>query len=379
MIFNKKLTIYLDHAASTPVLPEVIKSMQSYWADCFANPSSEHLAGFQAKQVVEGARKKIADILGVEAEEIIFTGSGTESINLGLLGVARANSSSGKHVITSCLEHQAVLQTFQELSAQGFEVTYLPVDNQGQVSLENLVKAVRSDTILVSLAWANNETGTIQPISDLVKAVKKINPQTLFHTDACQCPSLMQVLPRELGVDLLSLNGSKIAGPKGMGLLYCRKNTAILPIVFGGGQENNLRSGTENVSGIVGLATALKIAQANSSKEAKRLASLRDKLEQELIKIGFRQVITSVPRLVNNLFLLAPVESKGLLEKLSQNGLFISRGSACSSKKNQASDILLALGYTLAEASSGLRFSLGWTTTEREVNQAIKIVKKVLA
>ena len=371
--------IYLDHAATTPVDPRVLEAMMPYFNEKFGNPSSLHSIGQQAKKAQDSARKEIATILGCAAQEVVFTGSGTESDNLAILGIAKAYAKRGKHIITTKIEHPAVLEACQHLEKNGFKITYLPVDNDGLIQLDDLGKALTKETILVSIIYANNEIGTIQPISEIAALLKKhSNPELgrppIFHTDACQAACSLDIQVDSLGVDLMTLNAGKIYGPKGIGLLYVRKGTKIEPLIYGGGHEFGLRSGTENIPAIVGFATALKLAQDSYQKEAARLTSLRGRLLTGLQKLpdiilnGHAQ-----KRLSNNLNLtIKGVEGETLVIHLDTAGIAASSGSACSSGKTEPSHVLLALGHSKQEAYQSLRFSLGRSTTKEDIDQVIE-------
>lgn len=376
---------YLDHASTTYLLPEVEKAMKPFWQKRFGNPSSFHQSGRDAKKGLVNARETVASVLNCQPEEIIFTGSGTESDNLALIGIARANSSYGKHIITTQIEHHAVLHSAQFLEKQGFKVTYLPVDKYGLVSSKDLKAAIKDHTILVSIMYANNEIGTIEPIREFVQLIKN-TPSTplkrgakrniLFHTDACQAAGALSLDVQELGVDLLTINGSKIYGPKGIGALYVRNGIKIEPIIFGGAQESKLRAGTENIAGIVGLAEALKLAQKARESESARLIRLRDKLTQGILKIKNSR-LNGHPkkRLPNNVNVsIYGVEGESLLLYLDQKGICVSTGSACTSASLDPSHVLLAIGVSEEYAQSSLRLTLGKCNTAKDVDFVLKIL-----
>ncbi len=366
--------IYLDHASTTPVAPEVAKAMQPYFSKIYANPSSIHAAGQKAKEAVEEARQKIAKILHCFPEEIIFTSGGTESINLALKGIAFPKKKG--HIITSQIEHPAVLETCKYLETAGFKVTYLSVDKFGLVSPSEVRKALRNDTILISLMYANNEIGTIEPITEIGKLAQQY--KIPFHTDACQAGSL-ELDVEKLKVDLMTLNASKIYGPKGVGILYKRKGIQLEPLYHGGGQEGGLRSGTENVPAIVGFATALELIQKEKINENKRIQQLRDYFIADVLTQIPDTVLNGHPtkRLPSNAhFSFAGVEGEAVVRHLSQKGIYVSSGSACSSQEIEVSHVLKAVKS--AHALGGVRFSLGKDTTKEELKYVIRVLKMVV-
>jgi len=376
---TKKL-IYLDHAATTPVDSEVVKAMQPYFLEKYGNPSSIYSLGREAKQALEVAREKAAKILNCQPEQIIFTGSGTESDNQAIIGAALANQARGRHIITSLIEHHAVLHACEFLESQGFEVTYLPVSKEGLVDLTELKNAIRPETILVSLIWANNEIGTVQPISEIAKIIKEKNSETFFHTDACQAAGFFDLDVQELGVDLLTLNGSKIYGPKGTGLLYVKKGLPIASIIHGGAQEGSKRAGTENVPGIIGLVKALELVQADREQENKRLIGLRDKLIEGLLNIP-KVILNGHPtkRLPNNVNVtIADVEGEAMLLHLDQQGICVSTGSACTSGSLEPSHVILALGQSFDLAHGSLRFSLGKANTQEDIDYVLEVFPEII-
>jgi len=378
-MFTKK-TIYLDHAATTPLEPKVLKVMLPYLKEKFGNPSSLSTLGVEAKTAVKEARLIISKILNCEPEEIIFEGSGTESDNHALIGTALANRARGNHLITSVIEHHAVLHACEFLESQGFEVTYLPVDKEGLVNLEMLAESIRPETILVSIMYANNEIGTIQLLSEISTIIKTKNPQILFHTDACQAAGYLDLNVKTLGVDLITINGSKIYGPKGIGALYVKNGTAIQPIIHGGAQENSKRAGTENVAGIVGLSKALELAQKNKETENKRLLALRDKLISGSLKIKNVSLNGSAEkRLSNNVNItIKGINGEKVMMELDKLGIACSIGSACTSGNPDPSHVILALGKGYEEARGSLRFTLGHNNTEKDINYLIKILPQVI-
>ena len=311
---------YFDHAATTYLAPRVVKAMEPYWSEKFGNPSALYAKGREAKAAIDQARAQVAQIFNCSPGEIIFEGSGTESDNHALIGTALANKARGNHIITSTIEHHAVLHALGFLETQGFEVTYLPVDSDGLIKLAELEKAIRPETILVSIMLANNEIGTVQPIKEISAVIKSAGQPIMFHTDACQAAGFYELDVASLGVDLMTVNGSKIYGPKGTGVLYVKKGTAIQPYIHGGGQENGRRAGTENVAGIVGLATALELVQAEKEQENERLLKLRSKLIDGLLKIP-KVVLNGHPekRLPNNVNVtIKDIEGEAMLLHLDR-------------------------------------------------------------
>ena len=380
MFEGKLRKVYLDHSATTYVDKRVKEEMDKYYSQIFGNPSSFNDIGLDAKTALDSARQKVANILNAEPKEIIFTGGGTESINLAIKGVARALKEKGKHIITSKIEHHAVLETCGYLEKkEGFEITYLDVDRYGVVKLEDLKKAIRKDTILISIMYANNEIGTIQPIEEIGKIAKE--NEIYFHTDACQVGCYLILDVKKLNVDLMTLNGSKIYGPKGVGVLYIRKGTEIEPIIHGGGQEFGLRSGTENIPGIIGFTKALELAQEDREKESKRLVKLRDKLVKGLLDIIPKTFLNGHPvnRLPNNVNVsILDIEGEAMLLYLNEHGIYASTGSACSSTSLEPSHVILAIGLPYEAAHGSLRFTLGRATTEEDINYVLKKLPKIV-
>ena len=352
--------------------------MQPYLTTKFGNPSSLHSFGEQARQAIDEARQKVAKVLGCREKEIIFTASGTEADNLALKGIAEAGNFRG-HLITSVIEHPAVLETARYLEDRGVKVAYIEVDKFGCVNPQDVLKAVRDDTFLVSVMYANNEIGTIQPIAEIAKSVKRKNKAILIHTDAVQAPGLLPLSVDKLGVDLLSLSAHKFYGPKGAGILYKRQGVNLAPQILGGGQEFGWRSGTENVAGIVGSAMALSKAENQRQKEVPRLSKLRDFLIASVKKAIPEAVLTGHPnkRLPNNASFCFPgLEGEALVFRLSERGFSCSSGSACSTGKFEASRVLLALGLDKNLALGSLRISLGRTTKLADLTRFIKILRE---
>jgi len=372
-------TIYMDHAATTPTRVEVVKAMEPFWSEKYGNPGSLHHKGLEAKEALDKARESVAKIIGAKPSEIIFTGSGTESVNLAIKGFARANKERGKHIITQKTEHHAVLDSCGALEKEGFEVTYLDVDKHGVVNIEGLKKAIRDDTILVTIMYANNEIGTIQKISELSKVCRERG--IVFHTDACQAGGLLDINVKNLGVDMMSLNGSKIYGPKGTGMLFIKSGLRLEPIIHGGGHEFGLRSGTENVAGIVGFAKALELAQKERESEAKRLRELRDYLIKRILEEIPKVFLNGHPtqRLPNNAnFTILDVEGESMVLRLSDKGICASTGSACTSRSLEPSHVLRAIGLPADVAHGSLRLTLGKDTKKEDVDYTVDVLKNVV-
>jgi cysteine desulfurase len=372
--------IYLDYAATTPTHPEVVKAMLPYFTDIFGNPSSIYYCGQEAKGAVEEARAKVAECLGAQVEEIIFTSGGTEADNFALKGVALANESKGNHIITSAIDHHAVTVTCKFLEKRGFQVTYLPVDGHGLVSPDEVRKAITSKTILVSIMHANNEIGTIQPIAEIAKIAREAG--VYFHTDAVQTVGHLPINLSKLDVDLLSMSAHKLYGPKGIGALYVKKGTKLVPFMHGGGQERGKRASTENTPGIIGLSRALELAQLEITEEATRITGLRDKLIKGLLKRMNHVLLNGHPtmRLPNNVNVSIDfVEGESMCLNLDLEGICASTGSACSSSSLEPSYVLLALGLSHERAHGSLRFSLGKWTTEDDIDRVLEILPRIVS
>ena len=361
--------IYMDHSATTPVAQEVLEAMLPYFSLRFGNASSLHSFGLEAKEALEKSREKVAVLLGANPEEVIFTSGGTESDNLALLGIAHRNAKLGKHIITSSVEHPAILETCRRLEREGFSVTYLPVNRDGSIEMSALEEAIRPDTILISVMHANNEIGTIQPIEEIGRLAA--DRDIYLHTDAVQSVGKIPTNVNDLGVDLLSLSGHKLYGPKGVGALYIRKGTKLERIISGGGHERGLRSGTENVSGIVGLGRASDLAREEMTAEGLRLTQLRDRLAKLVLeKIKNAWVNGGMKkRLPGSLnFGFSYVEGESLLLYLDSKGIAVSTGSACSSHKLEPSHVLLSLGLKPEECHGSLRITMGRSNTREDVD-----------
>jgi cysteine desulfurase len=361
--------IYMDHSATTPVAPEVLEAMLPYFSERFGNASSLHSFGLEAKEALEASREKVAVLLGAKPEEIIFTSGGTESDNLALKGIAYRNQAKGKHILTTSIEHPAVLETCRKLQKEGFEVTYLPVTGDGLVDPAVLESAIRPDTILISVMHANNEVGTIQPLQEIGRLAAERD--IYFHTDAVQSVGKISTDVNTLGVDLLSLSAHKLYGPKGTGALYIRKGTRLESIIQGGGHERALRSGTENIAGIVGLGRAADLAGEIMAAEARRLTGLRDRLAELVLETVKDAWINGsmAKRLPGNLnFAFKYVEGESLLLFLDSRGIAVSTGSACSSHKLEPSHVLLALGLKPEDCHGSLRITMGRSNTEGDAD-----------
>ncbi|RLC73386.1 MAG: cysteine desulfurase NifS [Chloroflexi bacterium] len=372
--------IYLDYAATTPTHPEVVQAMLPYFTENFGNPSSVHSLGQEASLAVEEAREKVAHLIGARPQEIFFTSGGTEANNLAIKGVALANQNRGNHIITTPIEHHSVLETCKFLEESGFEITYLPVDGQGLVDPGNVRKALTPKTMLISIMLANNEVGTIEPLAEIGKIAREA--EVYFHTDAVQAVGHIPVDVEELGVDLLSASAHKLYGPKGIGALYIRKGTRLVPLAHGGEQESGHRAGTENVPGIVGFGKAAEIAEGEMEEEAKRLASLRDRLITGVLSSVERAWLNGHPiqRLPNNANLSFEfIEGESLMLSLDLESICVSTGSACSSTSLAPSHVLLAMGLPPEKALSSLRITLGRWTTEEDIEQVLEALPRAVA
>jgi cysteine desulfurase len=368
------MRVYLDNAAATQVDPRVLKTMMPYFSKNFGNASSLYELGREANEALEKSRKTIANVINAEPGEIIFTSGGTESDNLAIKGVL----SNKKHLITSTIEHPAVLNVFKQLKNKGYKITILPVNKQGIVNLEKLKKSITKQTGLVSIMHANNEIGTIQPIREIGNICKKKG--VLFHTDAVQTFGKIPIDVKKMNIDLLSISSHKIYGPKGVGALYVRKGVKINPIIQGGGHEDGIRSGTENVAGIVGFAKAAELCKKEMNKEFKRQIKLRDHLIKNILKIENSWLNGhSKKRLANNAhFCFRFIEGEALVLKLDDKGIAASTGSACSSKHLEASHILLAIGLSPRDAHGSLRVTMGRFTKKSDIDYVINILPKVV-
>ena len=363
--------VYLDYAATTPLRPEALAAMTPYFAQHGFNPSSAHAEGRRARAALDDARDSVARVLGCGRKEVVFTAGGSESDALALLGYARANRDRGRHLVSTVIEHHAVLHALDALEAEGFEVSRIGVDESGLVDPVRFAQELRADTILASVAQANNEIGTVQPIAALARVARERG--VAFHTDAVQAAPWLPLDVAELGVDLLSISAHKFYGPKGVGALYVRSGVAVEPLVYGGGQEFGRRSGTENVAGIVGLAAALELATAGKAERASRVAALRERLESRILAEIPDARVNGASRLPNNLNLsIAGVDSEGLLADLE--GIAVSAGSACASGVLEPSHVIAALGLDGRWQRGVIRISLGYDTREEDIDRAASVL-----
>lgn len=372
--------IYLDHNATTPVHPEALKAMLPFYEDEFGNASSLHSFGRKAREAVEEAREKVARLAGqCEPVDIVFTGGGTESDNFAIKGAAHALKGKGRHIVTSQIEHLAVLSPCEFLAKNGYEVTYVSVDEYGLVDLGALKEAVRDDTILISVMFANNETGTIQPIEEIAKIAHERG--ILFHTDAVQAVGKLPVDVEKMGIDSMSMSAHKIYGPKGVGALYMNKRAKVTPFIQGGHHERNRRAGTENVPGIVGFGKACELAQGEMESENERLTALRDRLWSGISKNVKDVKLNGHPteRLPNTLNVsFKYVEGESVLLNLDLKGIAASSGSACTSGSLEPSHVLKAMGVDAAVAQGSVRFSLGRANTEADIDRVIKEIPPII-
>jgi len=371
--------IYMDHAATTPIHPEVTEAMLPYLGERFGNPSSVYTEGREARKAVEAARSQVAEALGADPTEIYFTSGGTEADNLALIGTARANRKRGDHIITTAVEHHAVLEPCHYLEKEGFRVTYLPVDGAGLVDPEGVRVALTPSTVLVSVMHANNEIGTVQPIEEISSICREAG--VYLHTDAVQTAGALDVEVNRLGVDLLSVSAHKLYGPKGTGCLYVRKRTKVQGILLGGGQERRMRSGTENVAGIVGFGAAMELAARECRERSDHVRPLRDRLIEGILENiphtelnGHRQ--RRLPNNVNVRF--SYIEGEAICLRLDFQGIAASTGSACSSENLEASHVLLALGVAPEEAHGSLRLTLGRDNTTEDVDYVLEKLPPII-
>lgn len=374
-----KRKIYLDYAATTPTDPRVVEAMLPYFTDSFGNPSSIHSFGQEGKKAIEEARDRVANLIGAKNEEIVFTSGGTEADNFALKGVAFANEKKGNHIVTTAIEHHAVIETGKFLEERGFKVTYLPVDREGLVKPEEVQKAITDKTILISVMHANNEIGTIEPVAEIGKIAQE--REIYFHTDAVQTTGYLPLDVDKLNVDLLSMSSHKLYGPKGVGALYIRKGTRIISFMNGGEQERRRRASTENVPGIVGFGRACEITKEEMEKEAKRLTFLRDRLIEGILERIKEVRLNGHPtqRLPNNVNIsIKFVEGESMLLNLDLAGVAVSTGSACSSSTLEPSHVLLAIGLSPEIAHGSLRLTLGRGTEEEDIDQVLEVLPKIV-
>ncbi len=371
--------VYLDHSATTPVDPEVAELMLAYYTTKFGNPSSIHSYGREAKKALEDARLQVANLIGAQPEEIVFTSGGTEADNMAILGAAYANKKKGNHIITSAIEHHAVLDTCLYLEKQGYKLTILPADEYGMVKVEDVEAALTPETILVSVMHANNEVGTIQPIAEIGKLLK--GKGIIFHTDAVQSLGKIPVNVDELGVNLLTASAHKIYGPKGIGCLYIRKGTRIQPLVHGGGQERKRRSGTENEAGAIGFGKACELAGQRLEQDNGYIADMRDRLIKGIMERIPHVQLNGHPiqRMPNNVNVSVEfVEGESLLLSLDMKGIAASSGSACTSGSLDPSHVLLAMGICHEIAHGSLRFTLGRDNTQEDVDYVLEVLPGIV-
>ncbi|SDH96636.1 cysteine desulfurase [Paenibacillus naphthalenovorans] len=374
--------LYMDYAATTPMYEEVIDTMTEVMRSFYGNPSSLYAMGTDAEQLVARARQTIAAKLQCDPGEILFTSGGTESNNLAIRGAAERYRHRGNHLITTMVEHPSVYETFRKLEKDGYRVTYLPVDDTGQIRMEELEQALTDDTILVSVMHVNNEMGRIQPIEQIGQMLQH-RPKTLFHVDAVQSVGKLPVIPKQLGADLLTCSAHKLRGPKGIGFLYCRRGVELEPLLLGGGQEKGLRSGTENVPAIVGMAKAVRMAVEEQQAFAKHTAGLREMLVQgidrlpELVLSGSRNPEDMAPHIVH--FSFPGMKSEVLVHALEQRGICVSARSACSSAAEKPSRVLTAMGASDAAAVSGIRLSYSLQQTQEDVRRFCSALQEVVA
>jgi cysteine desulfurase len=371
--------IYLDHCATTPMHPEVVEAMLPYFRDYYGNPSSIHAIGQRAKTALEEARQQVADLIGATAEEIVFTSGGTEADNLAIRGILYGSGKKGNHIITSTIEHHAVLNTCVFMQSRGFDVTCVPVDETGLIDPDNVREAISDTTALVSIMHANNEIGTIEPIAEIASIAKEKG--IIFHTDAVQTVGKIPVDVNRLNVDLMALSGHKIYGPKGIGALYIRKGTDIVPLLYGGRQEGGIRHGTENVPAIVGLGKACEIAGRECAVQMDYLKNLRDHLETRILKEVpdvFRNGHPEerLPHVAN--LSVESIEAESIVRELDKKGIAISAGSACTSDSIEISHVIAALGMPKHRAGGSIRFSLGRDNTTEQMTYVVQILGDVV-
>lgn len=374
-----KRYIYLDNAAATAMDPAVIKAINHAWEDFYGNPSSTHVLGQAAKARLSLERKKTAEILNCKPREVIFTSGGTEANNLALQGFALKNRDKGKHIITTNIEHSSVLECLQWLEKNGFEISYLQVEQNGIIDPQKIARATRKDTILVSVMYANNEIGTIQPIKEIAAVCH--NKQITFHTDACQAACSLDIDVKGLGIDMMTLNSGKIYGPKGMGLLYKRQGVEVEPLLHGGGQEWGLRAGTENLPLIIGFIEALHLAKKRKASDNKKILKLRDKIISTALARIEKVTLNGDPktRLTNNINLtFEGIEAEVLTARLSMEGICVSAGSACASGSVKPSHVILALGIPYEKAHGTIRISLGRQNTDKEIGVFLKKLEEIV-
>lgn len=375
------MEVYFDNSATTRVLDSVLDIMVKTMTVDYGNAAAKHRKGMDAEQYIREARAEIAKTLKVADKEILFTSGGSESNNMALIGTALANQRAGKHIITTAVEHPSVYNPLTYLEELGFEVTFLPVDHNGHISLEELEEAVRPDTILVSVMYVNNEVGAVEPVEEISRIIKKKKPKTLFHVDAIQAYGKYLIRPKKQGIDLLSVSGHKIHGPKGVGFLYIANGVKIKPLIYGGGQQAGLRSGTENVPGAAGLGAAAKEMYTNHEEKVRHLMELKDYMtdrvgEIEGTVVNSKKGMESAPQIVSVSF--EGVRSEVLLHALEDKGIYVSSGSACSAHHPGISDTLKGIGVAPKLLDSTIRFSFGMFNTKEEIDYCIDVLKEIV-
>ncbi len=372
---------YFDNSATTKVLDSVRDIVVKTMTEDYANPAARHRRGMEAEQYIRQARERVAKTMKVLEKEILFTSGGSESNNLALIGGAMANQRAGKHIISTSIEHPSVYNPLLALEKQGFEVTFLPVDRDGHISLSELRQAVREDTILVSVMYVNNEVGAVEPVEEISRVVKEKNPQALFHVDGIQAYGKYAIRPKKQGIDLLSVSGHKIHGPKGVGFLYIRDGVKLKPMVYGGGQQNNMRSGTENVPGVAGLGVAAEEMYRDHEAKAAGLTALKDYMtdglaELEGVVVNSKKGDKSAPQIVSASF--EGVRSEVLLHALEDRGIYVSSGSACSAHHPGVSGTLRGIGIPEKYLDSTVRFSFGIFNTKDEIDYCMETLRELL-
>lgn len=382
-----KKNIYLDYAAATPLDKKVLRAMAPFFSKQFANPSALYGPAVAARTAVESARQQVGAVLGAPLRSVIFTSGGTEGNNLAIQGVARASTKPG-HIVALAIEHETVLKPLSALKALGWEVTLLPMPKEGVIAPQQVIQAIKPNTVLVSIMYANNEVGAIQPIADIGRAIlhyRKLHASTFpyFHTDACQAPAFLDLHVEKLHVDLLTLNGGKMYGPKGSGCLYVRPGVVLTPLMYGGTHEGGFRAGTENVPAIVGFSVALKMAHQQVSATSKKISSIATLFAKELARAAPTAELNGPAigehRLPNNLnFYFPGIDGETLVLYLSEQGVMCATGSACTTATGEPSHVLVALGYSLERSKSSVRFTFGAATTRSNVLVAIAKIKRVL-
>jgi cysteine desulfurase len=375
------LEAYFDNSATTRVLDSVKEIVVKTMTEDYANPSARHKKGMEAEQYIRRARAEIAKTLKALEKEILFTSGGSESNNLALIGGALANQRAGRHIVSTAIEHPSVYNPMEYLEGLGFEISFLSVDGDGHISLKELYEAVRQDTILVSVMYVNNEIGAVEPVEEIARVIKEKNPNTLFHVDAIQAYGKYVICPKKQGIDLLSVSGHKIHGPKGVGFLYIREGVKLKPMIYGGGQQNNLRSGTENVPGVAGLGVAAREMYTDHKAKVEHLFELKDYMmdgikELEGVTINSKKGDKSAPQIVSVSF--EGVRSEVLLHALEERGIYVSSGSACSAHHPGVSGTLKGIGIPQRLQESTIRFSFGMFNTKSEIDYCIQVLKELL-